>query len=157
MTVKQRFHTLQFMKCTPGCGDDCYYPNRHYPEHGTSGMQGRDGETILRINVLVGPTSIAHRWASSEDVRTPEGYRSFTSERESGAEDWQRYWWFTGRMPPLAPGDIIQEVYFKRHPGSGPLIRNFLVVEDCGDGLRLHGIDGIPASTKTILEEALRS
>jgi hypothetical protein len=163
-TRKRQLITVRLEKCKPDiCESNCYLmENRHYPFRGTSELiaEPKYEIKIARINIMFGPENRVHQWANLEAIDTPKGYKLWTNIQE-GAEMWERYHWWTGRIPLLVPGDILQENYYAT-PSLRPadlmtisrqsnnffkgrrVIRNFLVREDSGDTLSLIHIQKIP-------------
>jgi hypothetical protein len=123
---------------------------------------------ILAIRIMFGPNNKWHQ-GSHPTVAKPKGYKLYSSS-QYGAEDWNRYWWWTGRLFPLVRGDIVQETYriipktdlqpeelLRITPESDAYFkprsvnRNFLVVEDLGRALVLLPTSSIPRSSMNIL------
>ncbi len=174
-TKSKQIIELQLEKCKPCCDRQCY-PNtdRHYPYTGTLDIIGEPkyrSIELIRINIMIGPRNRLHTpWAALKTLDSPKGYKFHTSVHE-GAEDWNRYYWWTGRVFPLAPGDVFQEKFYARPKTSltfdelnqiSPeseaayriihVYRNFLVIDDSENKLKFLRIKTIPTDPIALLK-----
>ena len=150
MATKGRMIELEFVKCRPTCEDCFELKDRHYPFDGTSGKY--PALQMYRLDILVGPQSPMHRWENLEHLRRPEGYKYFTNYHH-GAESWARYQWWTARIPRLAQGDVVQELYEQSRAADGLARRTFVVVEDRVNALELLRVRGVPTNPHLLLRK----
>lgn len=166
-TIQKSKTVVELLSCTKECENNCLLVNdRHYPFDGTIGRS--PSNKLIRLNIFVGPSSPSHCWENLETTKTPMGYKLWTSFHH-GSEDWDRYWWWNGRIPSLKAGDILQERYYV-YPKLTPsriarlmrsnggaylkeLFLNYLVVEDKRNKLTLLKIKRIPENPQQLLEK----
>lgn len=176
---KQKPITLKLEPCKEGvCSDDCWIPNRHYPFIGTLSVIPNikyERMELLLIKIMFGPNNKRHEGLLYPKVRNPPGYKLYNSS-QYGSEDWYRYWWWNGRVFPLARGDIVQETYrvipkttltaeelLRITPESDAYFkprsvnRNFVVVGDTGSALKLLPVSSVPKEPMRMLRIGLHN
>jgi hypothetical protein len=175
MPLKERqIVEVKLESCIDYCERSCYPKDRHYPYIGSLTVIGEPKYAeikFIRINIMLGPENRIYGLTNLPFATIPKNYKFHTSVHY-GAEDWNRYWWSTGRVPQLVPGDIFQEKYFIKPKTNltiaqlmrktaqsanyfkiRHLYRNFLVLDDSQNRLTLCYIKNIPDDPKALLRK----
>jgi|GEM_PF-6392880 hypothetical protein len=163
---------IELLRCKPECDSNCYPSNRHYPFKGTLELTPQKPAyynlEFIRLNLMLGPGNRLYE-SALPSMELPKGYKFHTSVQE-GAEWWIRYYWWTGRVPQLAAGDVLQEVYMASCPVDmkikDPLRitkqsekyfktvrihRNFLILDDSKNCIEMQPLRAIPMDPMMLL------
>jgi len=173
---------LKLEKCKEACRADCFIQDRHYPYNGSLDLipeKNTRSIDLIRINIMFGPDNKLNKgWRQNPNptVEPPEGYNFYTS-CSYGSEDWNRYWWLTGRLLwKLVAGDVVQEKFYalpktdltpeqlrgldKKAEDANTIreiYRNFLVIEDSVESLKLYKMDSMPKDPMALLKKLKRT
>ena len=165
---------IQLLKCRSYCDGNCIgMENRHYPFKGTLEtipITNYNSVELIRLDLMLGPNNKLYNSALPE-LKIPQSYRYHTSVHE-GSEQWSRYYWWNGRMPQLAQGDVLQEVYRVSAPASlkvkdlmaiSPesdkyfktidIYRNFLIIEDNENTIKMRSMGSVPKDPMRLLRK----